>query len=189
MDLLRPACLADVAELNDLIATSARGLSRFYYTAQQIDALITQVFGVDTQLLEDETYYAIERDRRLVACGGWSYRRTLFGGDQAKTSTDPVLDPASDPARIRAFFVAPFAARQGLARRLLTQCEARALQAGFARAELMATLPGVPFYEAAGYAVLERVSHQLTRCGPVEFVRMGRVLNGAAQPQSFPHAL
>jgi GNAT superfamily N-acetyltransferase len=184
MDLLRPAQVAEVPELNRLIAASARGLSGAWYTARQIDALITQVFGVDTQLLADQTYYVIERARQLVACGGWSHRRTLFGGDQAKTPRDPDLDPRSDAARIRAFFVHPAAARQGLGRRLLEYCEAQALAAGFARTELMATLPGVPLYQAAGYLPLERVTHELKDCGPVEFVRMGRSLVRAARPES-----
>ena len=174
--MLRAAQLADVPELNELIAASARALSASYYTPQQIDALIAQVFGVDSQLLADQTYYVIERDRRLVACGGWSHRRTLFGGDQTKTGADPNLDPGSDAARIRAFFVHPAAARQGLGRRLLEHCEAQALRAGFSRTELMATLPGVPLYEAAGYQALEQVTCELPGCGPVPFVRMGRVL-------------
>lgn len=179
MDLLRTAQISDVHQLNELIAVSARGLSRPYYTGQQIDALIAEVFGVDTQLLEDQTYYVIQRGQRLVACGGWSHRRTLFGGDQAKGPTDPNLDPRSDPARIRAFFVDPSASRQGLGRRLLEHCEAQALEAGFSRAELMATLPGVPLYAAAGYSTLERITHQLSGRNPVELVRMGRVLRPA----------
>ena len=189
MDLLRPARFAEVPELNELIAASARALSGACYTAEQIDALITQVFGVDTQLLADQTYYVIERGRHLVASGGWSHRRTLFGGDQAKTAADPDLDPRSEPARIRAFFVHPAAARQGLGRRLLGHCEAQAVAAGFHRTELMATLPGVPLYQSAGYAPLERVTHELRDCGPVEFVRMGRVLVRAAQPHASSHAL
>ena len=189
MDLLRPAHFAEVPELNELIAASARALSGAYYTAEQIDALITQVFGVDTQLLADQTYYVIERDQHLLACGGWSHRRTLFGGDQAKTAADPDLDPRSEPARIRAFFVHPAAARQGLGRRLLGHCEAQALAAGFHRTELMATLPGVPLYQSAGYEPLERVTHQLRGCGPVEFVRMGRRLVRAAQAHSSARAL
>ena len=176
MDLLRPAQSADLPELNELIAASAGALSVPYYTPPQIAALIAQVFGVDTQLLADQTYYVIERGRHLVACGGWSHRRTLFGGDQIKTGADPNLDPGSDPARIRAFFVHPATARQGLGRRLLEHCEAEAVRAGFSRTELMATLPGVPLYQAAGYQALEHVTIDLPDCGPVRFVRMGRVL-------------
>lgn len=188
MDLLRPAQLADVSELSALIAASARALGAPYYTPRQIDALVTQVFGIDTQLLADRTYYVIERGRQLVACGGWSHRHTLFGGDQTKTGPDPNLDPGSDAARIRAFFVHPTFARQGLGRRLLEHCEAQALLAGFHRTELMATLPGVPLYQAAGYLPLEHVIYELLGCGPVAFVRMGRVLEKTSQ-QSGSHAL
>src|SRR5882724_2557195 len=103
MDDLRPARWADIGRLNRLIATSARSLSRAYYTGQQIEALITPVFGVDSQLLEDRTYYLIQRGEELLACGGWSHRRTLFGGNQAKAGTDSNLDPRTEAARIRAF--------------------------------------------------------------------------------------
>ena len=158
------------------MALSAEQLSRGYYTPAQIESLIIHVFGVDTQLLIDGTYYVIERDERLVACGGWSRRRTLFGGDQAKDTSDPVLDGATEAARIRAFFVHPGYARQGLGRKLLVHCEAAARAAGFHRAELMATLPGVPLYRALGYESLESVIHRLPDGLSVEFVRMGRVL-------------
>lgn len=167
---------SEVPALNALIAESATELSRAYYTSAQVASLITHVFGVDTQLLADGTYYVIEREGRLAACGGWSGRRTLFGGDQAKGRSDPVVDPATDPARIRAFFVHPSYARQGLGRALLVYCEAQARAAGFRRAELMATLPGVPLYRALGYAALESVIHELPDGQRVDFVRMGRAL-------------
>jgi N-acetylglutamate synthase-like GNAT family acetyltransferase len=176
MDQLRRAVLSDVGALNELISRSAAVLSRGYYAPAQIDSLIAHVFGVDTQLIHDGTYYVIEREGRLVACGGWSGRRTLFGGDQAKDSSDPVLDPATEAARVRAFFVHPSAARQGLGRRLLTHCEAAARAAGFQRAELMATLPGEPLYRAFGYEALEPVQHHLPDGMVVDFVRMGRAL-------------
>jgi GNAT superfamily N-acetyltransferase len=167
---------SEVSALNALIAASATELSRGYYTPPQVTSLITHVFGVDTQLLTDGTYYVIERDGRLAACGGWSGRRTLFGGDQAKDSSDPLLDPATEPARIRAFFVHPAYARQGLGRKLLLHCEAEAKAAGFHRAELMATLPGEPLYRALGYHTLQSVIHPLPDGQRVDFVRMGRVL-------------
>jgi len=158
------------------MAMSAAELSRGYYTPAQIESLIAHVFGVDTQLLTDGTYYVIERDEHLVACGGWSGRRTLFGGDQAKGSSDPLLDPATEAARIRAFFVHPSCARQGLGRTLLVHCEAEARAAGFLRTELMATLPGVPLYRALGYEPLESVTYQLPDGLSADFVRMGRTL-------------
>ena len=179
MDTLRSARLDEIDRLNGLISASARELSRGYYTSQQVDALIAQVFGVDTQLLRDQTYYVIERDGELLACGGWSHRRTLFGGDQAKAGTDSDLDPRTEAARIRAFFVHPSAARRGLGRRLLAHCEQQAFEAGFQRAELMATLPGEPLYRAAGYQAVDRVSYPLAGSEAVEFVRMVRVLSRA----------
>lgn len=111
-----------------------------------------------------------------MACGGWSARQTLFGGDQAKAALDHRLDPAVDAARIRAFFVDPGAARQGLGRRLLRHCESEAHRAGFRRCELMATLPGEPFYRTEGYRALEPVSHPLPDGQHIRFVRMERSL-------------
>lgn len=176
MDLLRPARLAEVLSLNDLITASARALSRGFYSSDQTEQLIRHVFGVDSQLLIDHTYYVIERAGLLVACGGWSGRHTLFRGDQAKDDQDPRLDPGTEAARIRAFFVHPDAARQGLGRRLLGHCETRAREAGYRRAELMATLPGEPFYRALGYQALESVAHALPDGTRIPFVRMGRSL-------------
>jgi hypothetical protein len=105
MHHVRLATLADVPELQKLIEQSARGLSVGYYTASQIESSLRYVFGADTRLIADGTYYIVETEGRMVACGGWSRRRTLFGGDQMKQDEDPLLDPATDDARIRAFFV------------------------------------------------------------------------------------
>lgn len=174
--LIRRALLTEVPSLNALIVASATELSRGYYSQAQIESLITHVFGVDTQLLIDGTYYVIEREGRLVACGGWSGRRTLFGGDQAKNGNDRVLDPGSEAARIRAFFVDPAHARQGLGRALLQHCESAARAAGFRRAELMATLPGEPLYRALGYQAVEPVLHHMPDGQTVDFVRMGKTL-------------
>lgn len=175
--LLRHAVTAEIPALNALIAESATELSRGYYTLAQTASLIIYVFGVDTQLLLDRTYYVIETDGRLDACGGWSSRRTLFGGDQAKSHADPALDPATEASRIRAFFVHPSRARQGLGRRLLHHCESAARTAGFRRAELMATLPGEPLYRALGYQALEPVRYPLPDGQVADFVRMGKPLD------------
>jgi GNAT superfamily N-acetyltransferase len=184
-DLLRAARSTEVPALNTLIAASARDLSRGFYTPEQTELLIRYVFGVDTQLIADQTYFVIERNGALAACGGWSARRTLFGGDQAKETLDPLLDPATEAARIRAFFVRPEWARQGMGRRMLVHAESCARTAGFGRVELMATLPGEPFYRAAGYERLEPVSHQLPGGEKVPLVRMGRALReGAARALS-----
>jgi N-acetylglutamate synthase-like GNAT family acetyltransferase len=175
MDRLRLAQLDDVAELQALIARSARGLSVGYYTAAQTEAAIRHVFGVDSQLIADRTYLVIEADGRIVACGGWSRRRTLFGGDQAKSGDDPLLDPVSEPARIRAFFVDPLETRRGLGRRLVNECLVAARAAGFRALELVSTLPGEPLYLASGFRVIERF--ELTLPGdirvPVTRMRLG----------------
>jgi GNAT superfamily N-acetyltransferase len=154
---LRLATPADVPALNELIGESVRRLSAGFYTPVQIEAALAGVFGVDSQLIADGTYFVIESDTGFAAAGGWSGRRTLYGGDQAKDVIDPLLDPASEPARIRAFFVHPAYARRGLARRLYEECEQAASAAGFRHLELMATLPGEPLYLALGFSVVERV--------------------------------
>jgi GNAT superfamily N-acetyltransferase len=174
--MLRLATLTDVSALNALIADSARGLSGDYYSPIQIEALITHVFGVDTQLIADSTYFMITDDETMkpIAAGGWSTRRTLHGGDQAETRDDTRLDPATDPARIRAFFVDPQFARRGLSRRLYDACEAAAKAAHFTRLELMATLPGEPLYAALGFTAVERTSIVLPNQVTVPLVRMER---------------
>jgi GNAT superfamily N-acetyltransferase len=153
---LRTAERSDIPALGELIALSGRALSVGHYSPEQADAITRHVFGVDTRLIDDQTYFAIEQDGRIVACGGWSKRRTLFGGDQTKTGPDPLLDPATEPARIRAFFVHPAMARRGLGRQLMDACMAASKQAGFSALELVATMPGEPLYLAAGFVVLER---------------------------------
>lgn len=173
---IRPARLDEVSTLNAFIARSARALSRGYYSDADIEALVAHVFGVDTQLIHDTSYFVVERDSALIACGGWSDRRTLFGGDQTKTAEDPRLDPACDAARIRAFFVDPDCARTGVGRILLAHAEDAARAKGFHRAALMATLPGVPFYERSGYHAVERVEHPVHGGLHVNFVRMERSL-------------
>ncbi|HEX9391272.1 MAG TPA: GNAT family N-acetyltransferase [Usitatibacteraceae bacterium] len=153
---LRIADAADVPALQKLITRSGLGLSEPYYTREQTEAVTRHVFGVDSQLVIDRTYLLIESPQAIVACGGWSKRRTLFGGDQAKRGEDPLLDPATEPARIRAFFVDPTMARRGLGRQLLDECTRQAQAAGFTALELASTLPGEPLYLACGFAAVER---------------------------------
>ena len=171
---IRTATDADIPRLRHLIADSARRLSVGYYSAEQIDACIEEVFGVDTQLIKDGSYYVIEVDGELAAAGGWSARKTLYGGDQMKSGLDPLLNPDTDPARIRAFFVDPAWSRRGLAREIYFHCSDAAWAAGFRSFELMATQPGVPFYTALGFTARDRVIVQLGRGVEVPFVRMGR---------------
>src|SRR5471030_3100228 len=146
----------DIPQLNEMIALSVRGLSNDYYTPAQIESAIKYIFGVDTQLVIDGTYYIAEIDGITVGCGGWSKRNTLYGGDQHKDVEDPLLDPKHDAARIRAFFVHPAHSRKGIGRHIINVCEAAAKANGFKNFELGATLPGVPLYLAMGY---EAVTH------------------------------
>src|SRR5246127_559572 len=149
---LRLAAPADVPALRDLIARSARALSAGYYSSAQIDGALQGAFGVDAALIEDGTYFAVVTDSgEIAACGGWGRRRTLFGSSSRAERDEALLDPRTEAARIRAFFVDPAWARHGLARMLLERSESAARAAGFATMELMATLPGIPFYERCGY--------------------------------------
>ncbi|HKC64804.1 MAG TPA: GNAT family N-acetyltransferase [Pyrinomonadaceae bacterium] len=154
--IIRQATTEDIPELERLIPESVRALSSDYYTKEQIESALVNIFGVDTQLIADGTYYVAELDGRIVGCGGWSKRKTLFGGDQTKEEEDPLIDPSIEPARIRAFFIHPRYARRGLAGRIIETCEQAAREAGFTAIELAATLPGEPLYKAFGYQAIER---------------------------------
>ena len=166
----------DLGGLRELIGLSARGLSLGDYTPAQVEGALRGAFGVDTQLIRDRTYFVVEEDDMPVACGGWSYRRTLFGGD-AREDRDPAeLDPSTDAAKIRAFFVHPRATRRGLATSLLARCEADAWSRGFRRLELMATLPGVRFYAAQGFEPAASIQWPLGDGLAIEFVPMSKAL-------------
>jgi len=169
---LRKASPADIGALTALIDASVRGLQAGDYTADQIDGALRTVYGVDTQLIEDGTYFAVEAFGSIVGCGGWSRRRTLYGGDQCAGREDSLLDPAADAAKIRAFFVHPEWARHGIATLILDACEAAARAEGFGRLEMGATLTGVPFYAAKGYKAEDRVSVPLGGGASMPIVRM-----------------
>ena len=164
---IRLATIEDVPDLQELIRASVSVLSEQYYTSKQISSALSHVFGVDTQLILDGTYFIAEVKSKVAGSGGWSKRKTLFGGDQAKAgrvdslleaSVDALLDPTTDAARIRAFYVHPQWSRKGVASLILKSCEEAALDAGFKRVELAATLPGEPFYLARGYEKREEIS-------------------------------
>src|SRR5215217_6185041 len=150
--IIRAATMDDREEIKRLIAQSARHLSREHYNETQIETAIATVFGVDTDLIEDGTYFVAESEGMLVGCGGWSKRKTLFGGDQYSSRDAGYLDPASEPAKIRAFFIHPDHARKGIARAILSRCEEEAGAHGFHALELMATLPGIEFYKSCGFS-------------------------------------
>jgi GNAT superfamily N-acetyltransferase len=177
---LRVATLDDVPALRALIEQSARELSVAFYSQEQIDAAVAHVFGVDTQLIADGTYFVIDAPDGPAAAGGWSARRTLYGGDQTKTGSDPRLDPRTEAARIRAFFVHPDWARKGLGRQLYSACARAAWNAGFQNFELMATRPGEPLYNALGFTVIERVVVTLPGGVEVPFARMSRAIEQPA---------
>ena len=164
----------DVPALERLIDRSVRGLSVGHYDTVQVESALRHLFGVDTQLLLDRTYYVVDAPGGLAAAGGWSRRRTLFGGDQAKDAVDPELDPAVEPARIRAFYVDPAWARRGLGRQLLACCAQAAADAGFATLELVATLPGVPLYASLGFVAVEPVEVTFPDGVRIRCVRMRR---------------
>lgn len=153
---IRPATSADVPALSELIPLSARALSRGYYSDAVIESAILHVFGPDSRLISDGTYFAAHDEEVLVGCGGWSRRRTLYGGDQMRAPEDPLLDPATEAARIRAFFVHPAFARRGIGSQILRACMDAARAGGFRRFALAATLPGVPLYRAFGFQERER---------------------------------
>lgn len=172
--MLRPALAADLPVMMALIERSAMALSVGFYTQQQTAAVTREVFGVDRQLLADGTYYAIEAGGAIVACGGWGRRSTGFGGDQAKTAPERLLDPATEAAKIRAFFVDPAMARRGLGSMLMTHCAAQAAAAGFSTLELISTMPGVPLYLALGFVEAERFDLVLGGGVRVPVARMRR---------------
>jgi GNAT superfamily N-acetyltransferase len=185
--LVRIATPQDVPHLRELIEASVRGLQANDYTPTQIEAALHSVYGVDTQLIADGTYFAVEvaapsprvtsRESQVtapVACGGWSKRKTLYGGDQYAQREDALLDPARDAAKIRAFFVHPQYARRGIGTLILEACEQAARAAGFTRLEMGATLSGVAFYSAKGYAAQENLQVPLANGEMLPIVRMSK---------------
>ncbi len=169
---LRFARESDIPELEALIERSVRELQSAYYSAAQMDGALGSVFGVDRQLIRDQTYFVVERNGAIIACGGWSKRESLFGSDAARSVPDALLDPLRDAARIRAFFVHPDHARHGLGRAILLACEDAIRAARFQSIELVATLPGVPFYHVFDYETGERSEVPLTNGLSLPVVRM-----------------
>ena len=181
---LRVATPADVPVLRKLIAASVRGLQAQDYSREQLEAALETVYGVDSQLIEDGTYFAVEAlsakqspasaDALIVGCGGWSKRRTLFGGDVWSGREDTLLDPHREAAKIRAFFVHPEWARHGIGSIILDACESAAKASGFGQLEMGATLTGVPFYRARNYVELESIQVPLRDGLSLPIVRMAK---------------
>ena len=177
MFTIRLAQAGEKTQLDALIARSGIGLSAGFYTEQQAAGVTREVFGVDSALVADGTYFAIEDAAGVVvACGGWSRRATDFGGDQHKTGNDRLLDPATEPARIRAFFVEPGMARRGLGSMLLRHCSDAAARAGFKALELVSTMPGEPLYLAHGFRALDAIALPLSDGVVIALTRMRKEL-------------
>jgi GNAT superfamily N-acetyltransferase len=176
MFTLRRATLGDREALRALIDRSARELSVGDYRPEQVEGALRGAFGVDSQLIRDGTYFVVEDGGSIVGCGGWSYRRTLFGGDARAERDAAELDPRTDPAKIRAFFVDPARARKGIGTMLLDKCESEAKLRGFTRVELMSTLPGVRLYSVRGYSGVERVNYEVAPGVVIEFLPMSKAI-------------
>ena len=167
----------DIQTLEVLIPLSVRALQAPFYSSAQMEAALGPVFGVDRQLSADGTYFVVENSGHIVGCGGWSRRSAVFGGDRARLTADTALDPAHDPARIRAFFVHPDWARRGIGRSILLACESAICAAGFRDAVLVATLAGEPLYSSFGYIVAERYEVPLSDSLTLPVVRMAKSFN------------
>lgn len=166
----RLAVPADVPALTALMDAAIAELQRAFLDDAQI-ASSRAIMGIDTQLIDDGTYFVVESDGDLAGCGGWSRRATLYGGNQTPGRDSQLLDPAVDPARVRAMYTSPSYARRGVGRLILSLCEAAAVAEGFTRLELMSTLSGEPLYTAYGFLPLERLT-DATGGASVPLVRM-----------------
>ncbi len=174
---IRAADRHDVRELERHIAMSVRVIAAQYHTPEEIDSSLRYLFGVDSTLIGDGTYYLAERSGEILACGGWSRRKTPFGGDNATSVQDDAFrDPEMEPAIIRAFFVAPHAVRKGLGRQILARCEEECRAAGFGSAELVATRMGADFYKACGFTGDESIAIELPDGIVIEAFRMTKKL-------------
>jgi GNAT superfamily N-acetyltransferase len=172
--MMRKAMLGDIDEIERVMRASMADLGAHFYDDTQVASAVRFIAVADPQLIEDQTYFVIEEEGRVLACGGWSSRTKLFSGPSSQMGKVERLDPAIDAARIRAMFVDPAHARRGLGRQILEASEADALRAGFRTFELMATLPGVPLYRACGYEEIERAVIELPDGVRLDCIRMSR---------------
>ncbi|HZU22172.1 MAG TPA: GNAT family N-acetyltransferase [Terriglobales bacterium] len=173
---IRLATEEDIPVLERLIAASVQVLQATDYTAEQREAALGTVFGVDSSLVRDGTYYVVEHAGEVVGCGGWSRRRTLFGSDRNPGREDALLDPAQDAARIRAFFVNPGWERVGIGSLLMKTCETAAAGEGFTRLELGSTLTGLGLYRAHGFVADEEIEVSLENGLRLPIVKMSKRL-------------
>jgi GNAT superfamily N-acetyltransferase len=170
----RLARLDDMPALKALMDTAIGELQKGFLEPDQI-AASRAIMGLDSQLIEDGTYFVVESGGQIAGCGGWSRRNTLYGGDHSPGRNAVLLDPDTDAARVRAMYTNPAFARRGVGRLILNLCEAAAAAAGFKRVELAGTLSGEPLYRSCGYEPIERFEDD--RGGaPVPLVRMGKAI-------------
>jgi len=167
----------DIPALEVLIPVSVRALQASHYSLAQMEAALGPVFGVDRQLIRDRTYFVAEQDGAIVGCGGWSRRRSLYGGDNGRTSVDEMLDPQLDAARVRAFFVHPAWARRGIGRSIMVACEQAIEESGFHTVDIVATLAGEPLYASFGYTVVERYEIPMASGLGLPVVRMTKSMD------------
>ena len=173
----RLATLDDLDALREVMRRSIATLQTGFLTPEQVRVSHT-VMGLDTQLIRDRTYFVVESGDRIAGCGGWSWRSTLYGGDDSMVSREPeALNPATDAARIRAMYTDPDFARQGVGRIVISLCEDAARSAGFRKATMMATMAGVPLYRACGYVEVEPVLSAPIEGVQVPLVRMEKRLD------------
>ena len=173
----RLATDADLDQLNALMGRAIAQLQGDFLSPQEIDAS-QHVMGLDTQLVRDGTYFLVEADGMIAGCGGWSWRSTLYGGDTSIVAREPyALDPAIDAARIRAMYTDPQFARRGVGRQILGACEEAARDAGFKKAEMMATLAGAALYRVCGYHEIEHIRTEPIAGVVVPMIRMGKSLD------------
>lgn len=171
---IRLAHKDDIPAIQSLIKRSANELSKGFYTAEQIALLSQEVFGVDTKLIDDQTYYVAtaKQDGKILACGGWSKRTTIFGGDQMANKTDTLLDHSKDAAKIRAFFCDPDFAGKGIAKALFKRSITDLAKSGFSEVEWYSTLTGVNFYASLGGKKIKDIEYTLSNGTTVTFVHM-----------------
>jgi GNAT superfamily N-acetyltransferase len=177
--VLRIATLEDASRVEALMKESAAAIFPRFYDERQSESAIRYVAEADPMLLADGTYFVLESDGELVACGGWSRRARPYTGSGEFADEDRSLDPSTEPAMVRAMFVRDDWTRRGLGRRIVEECEAAARREGFRRLALMATLPGVPLYEACGFETIEEGELALTDGVTLEYVSMTKSLNGS----------
>lgn len=171
----RLAAPEDVPALKEMMNAAIGELQKPFLTPAQLAASYATM-GLDTQLIEDRTYFVIECGGAIAGCGGWSRRATLFGGNHSAGRNDALLDPAKDAARIRAMYTHPDFTRRGVGRLIIDLAEEAARAEGFARMELAGTLAGEPLYRACGYEVAERFSADTPEGVPVPLLRMVKAL-------------